>query len=35
MIKKIKTKFEYYNHLIPILIKTIKFRIKVWFHKKF
>ncbi len=32
---KIKTKLKYFKYLIPIIYKTIKFRIKVWWHKNF
>jgi hypothetical protein len=35
MIKKLKTKLESFKYLAPILWQTIKFRIKVWWHKNF
>ena len=33
--KKIKLKLESFKYIIPIIIKTIKFKTKVWCYKKF
>lgn len=35
MKKKIKSKLESFKYIIPLIFKTIKFRIKVWFRKNF
>ncbi len=35
MIKTIKTKLESFKYIAPLIWKTIKFRVKVWFHKNF
>jgi len=31
--KKIKLKLEFLKYMVPIIWKTIKFRIKVWWNK--
>lgn len=31
--KKIKLKLESFKYVIPIIFKTLKFRVKVWWHK--
>lgn len=33
--KKIKLKIKSLKYVLPIVFKTIKFRIKIWLHKKF
>jgi len=33
MIKKIKSKLEYFRYVVPIFWQTIRFRIKIWWHK--
>ena len=35
MIKKTKTKLESLKYISKIILSTIKFRIKVWWHKNF
>jgi len=32
---KLKLKIESYKYLLPIIFKTVKFKLKVWWHKKF
>ncbi len=32
MIKKIKTKLEYFKYTIPMIWQVIRFRLKVWWH---
>jgi hypothetical protein len=31
--KKIKNKLEYIKYITPVVWQTIKFRIKIWWHK--
>lgn len=33
MMKKFKLKLEYYKYIVPLILKTIKFKIKVWWYK--
>lgn len=33
--KKIKLKLQAFKYIIPVIFKTIKFRMKVWFRKNF
>ncbi len=33
--KKFKLKLESLKYIFPIIYKTIKFKIKIWWHKNF
>lgn len=33
--KKLRTKLESFKYIAPVIWKAIKFRVKVWWHKKF
>ena len=35
MVKKLKTKLEYFRYVVPMLWQTVKFRVKVWWHNIF